>query len=146
MLFTQQTRKHSSRMRTVRLPTVHTTQATRCQHRWGSSSEQVWLRHCPWPPNVTSMGFLRGGGGLRLCGEACYCHIGSFRLPWTDRLTRHTRQNITFPQIRCRVVTSILFTTVKAIRNSNSFTSILHTPDIGLAFRERGFNSFQLSR
>ena len=35
-------KKHSNRMRTARLPTVHALAATRCQHlEWGSSSEQV---------------------------------------------------------------------------------------------------------
>ena len=108
-------------MRTVRLPTVHTIQATRCQHRWGSSSEQVWTSHCPWslltPP------------------------------PPMDRQTDKTHQieNNTFPQLCWRTVISILFTAVKTIRNSNSFTSILHTSDIGLTFRKRGFNSFRLS-
>ena len=39
-------------MCTARLPTI----ATRCQHQWGPSSEQVWTGFQSWPSEVTSRG------------------------------------------------------------------------------------------
>ena len=46
------TRKHSSMMRTTRLPMVRAS-VTKCQYRWGgggSSSEKVWTGLQWWPP------------------------------------------------------------------------------------------------
>ena len=61
-IFASDTRKHSSRMRTIYLPTICATVANRCQHwwgkGWGSSSEQIWTGLKSWPPDITSRGSL----------------------------------------------------------------------------------------
>ena len=86
------TRKHSSRIRAARLPTVHAL-ATRCQY-W--SSEQV-LTGLQWlPPNVTSGGAGTGASGLHvwlgggLYSEVkCIMDIGHMGKPTrTDRQTQ----------------------------------------------------------
>ena len=83
------TRKHYSRIRVARLPTVHAL-ATRCQY-W--SSEQVWTGLQWLPPDVISggaalepVGLMSDGGGL-YSEVQCIMGIGHMGTPHeqTDR-------------------------------------------------------------
>ena len=77
-------------MRITRLPTVHGSAATRCQHcRGGSSSEQFWTGFQSWPPDVTSRGVpVREVPWGDLYSEVqCIMGNGHMGPLWTDRLT-----------------------------------------------------------
>ena len=88
--------------------TVPASTATRCQY-W-SWSEKVWTGLQWWPPDVTSKGWCQGYPWSPMSqGQAgvyskfqCIMDNGHMGPP-VDRHT-HMSENITFPQLRWRVV------------------------------------------
>ena len=91
------TRKHSSRMRTVRLPTLRVlVVTTRCQYQWG----KVVTHPTPWTYSPTTLDIPTTPNIPTPSGH-------THALPLWDttpnRMT-DTCENITFPQVRSRPV------------------------------------------
>ena len=63
VVFTRITRKHSSRMRTVRLQTIRAS-ATRCQYQLRSGVLKVLTSLQWWPPDIASRGAGIGWAGV----------------------------------------------------------------------------------
>ena len=127
-------RKHSSRMHTTHLPTIHASVATRGQYWWQEgpctvrSSEQVWTDLQWWPPDVTSRGPWSGqvpmSGRRAGPGPGQSCTVRS-HAPWImvtwgpppplSGLT-DTTENITFPQHLWQATMKIIFPFSKVSR------------------------------
>ena len=114
ILTTEQTRKHSSRMRTTRLPTIHASVLPPdVSTGVASSSEQIWKDLQWWPSDVTIGGRARARGSHVWClwGGAgsgpCTVRSNASWGPPMDKLTdwwTDTHENITFPQLRWQAV------------------------------------------